>query len=72
MNDIAWMDRYWKEVLEVSTWKHDIKGSVSLQYFYDKEALPAFLAKKKNVKLSAIKTISAYLNSKKFDFIYFL
>ena len=32
MNDIAWMDRYWKEVLEVSTRKHDIKGSVSLQY----------------------------------------
>ena len=32
MNIIAWMDRYWKEVLEVVTWKHDIKGSVSLRY----------------------------------------
>ena len=35
MNDIVWMDRYWKEVLEVSTWKHSIKGSVSLRYQYD-------------------------------------
>ena len=32
MKDIAWMDRYWKEVLKVSTWKYDIKGSVSLRY----------------------------------------
>ena len=32
MNDIAWMDRYWKEVIQVSTWKHNIKGSVSLRY----------------------------------------
>ena len=26
------MDRYWKEALEGSTWKYDIKGSVSLRY----------------------------------------
>ena len=32
MNDIAWMERYWKEVIEVSTRKHGIKGSVSLWY----------------------------------------
>ena len=32
MNVIACMDRYWKEVLEVSTWKHGIKGLVSLRY----------------------------------------
>ena len=32
MNVIAWMDRYRKEVIEVGTWKHGIKGSVSLQY----------------------------------------
>ena len=32
MKDIAWMNRYWKEVWEVSTWKYDIKDSVSLQY----------------------------------------
>ena len=31
MNALHVMDRYWKEVLEVSTQKHDIKGSVSLR-----------------------------------------
>ena len=35
MKDIAWMDRYWKEVLEVSIWKYDIKGSVSSRYEYN-------------------------------------
>ena len=38
MTDIAWMDRYWKEVLKVSTWKHDIIGSVSLRYSHWNEA----------------------------------
>ena len=33
MNALQVMDRYWKEVLEVSTRKHDIKGSVSLRYY---------------------------------------
>ena len=28
---IAWMDIYWKEVLQVSTWKHGI----NFQYLYD-------------------------------------
>ena len=32
MNALQVTDRYWKEVLEVSTRKHDIKGSVSLRY----------------------------------------
>ena len=32
MNALQVMDRYWKEVLQVSTWKHDVK----VQYFYDK------------------------------------
>ena len=36
MTDIAWMDRYWKEVLYVSTRKHDIK----VQYLYDKITKP--------------------------------
>ena len=31
MTDIAWMDRYWKEVLKVSTQKHGI----NVQYLYD-------------------------------------
>ena len=32
MNALQVMDSYWKEVLEVSTQKHDIKGSASLRY----------------------------------------
>ena len=31
MNELQVMNRYLKEVLEVSTRKHDIKGSVSLR-----------------------------------------
>ena len=33
MKDIAWMDRYWKEVLQVGTRKHGI----NVQYLYDRE-----------------------------------
>ena len=35
MKDIAWMDRYWKEVLQVSTRKHGI----NVQYLYDSSIL---------------------------------
>ena len=40
------MDRYGKEVLEVSIWKYDIKGSVSLRYIcYLSFQLVTFLLK---------------------------
>ena len=31
MKALRWMDRYWKEELQVSTWKHGI----NVQYLYD-------------------------------------
>ena len=39
MNALPRMDRYWKEVLQVSTYKEWYKGSV---YFYDKLMAPRF------------------------------
>ena len=43
MNALQGMNRYRKEVIPVSTWKHDIK----VQYLYDNTTHPEFKTKQK-------------------------
>ena len=68
MNVIAEMDRYRKEVIEVSTWKHGIKGSISLQYFGQKEIQTAWM--KKNFHDGVLLHFSRLIKFCKIQFLY--
>ena len=67
MKDIAWMDRYWKEVLEVSTWKYDIKGSVSLRYYVYIQKLTWVLNLLQQFKIKYVKKV--FFDNRIFSFL---